>query len=330
MSLPEREPWNNYWWSFMLKHGRDELRWFHICKNVNMSLDIIEIFFQGFWNATNSIILNYPGLSHNPNLTKEFVNKHIDKQWNLNDVNMVQNNDYCLTRIKENPNGDWEWYLKEKNAKKIMEMIDEDPDKEWNWHYISANTGILFSFIEKYIHKNWNWSFVSSSKYLTIEKIEQYPDKYWSWDYISQNQWITTIETIQKFPNKPWNWTFVSRCPSITMDIVEKNPQYKWSYNNGISGNPNLTLDFILKNKDKNWDFNFMSSNKGLTFEIIEYFPDKNWNWAFISAHKFEKMKETYIFKHEHKKYFWDNIFEELMSVVLEPSRFQTFEELGL
>ena len=111
------EEWSEYFWEFVLKFS-DKLDW--------------------------------NGISWNPNITMEFIEKYSDKPWDWNGG------------ISRNPNI-------------TMEFIEKYSNKPWNWYYISYNQNITIEFIEKYPDKSWNWGWISYNpfnyeKELFIEK----------------------------------------------------------------------------------------------------------------------------------------------------------------
>ena len=71
------------------------------------------------------------GISFNPNVTMDFIDKHPEKPW-----------DWCY--VSNNPN-------------LTMEFVEKHPDKPWNWGCISDNPNLTMEFVEKHPEKPWNW-----------------------------------------------------------------------------------------------------------------------------------------------------------------------------
>ena len=67
------------------------------------------------------------GISCNPNITMEIIEKYPDKPWS-----------WC--HISDNPNI-------------TMEFIEKYPEKPWEWMSISENSNITIEIIEKYYNK---------------------------------------------------------------------------------------------------------------------------------------------------------------------------------
>jgi hypothetical protein len=77
----------------------------------------------------------YSGLSENPSISPEFVEKHIDKPWH------------------------WGRYGLSSNPSISPEFVEKHIDKPWYWgrYGLSNNPSISPEFIEKYIDKPWEW-----------------------------------------------------------------------------------------------------------------------------------------------------------------------------
>jgi hypothetical protein len=137
-------------------------------------------------------------ISCNPNLTMEFINSNLDKN-------------FIWAWISENPS-------------MTMEIIEANPDKPWNWSYISHNPNLTMEFIQENPDKEWDWLWISeqivplvsfptdktlSHPNLTMDMIEENPDKQWNWSIISGNPNLT-FQMIEENPDKPWEWYYIS------------------------------------------------------------------------------------------------------------------------
>ena len=204
------------------------------------------------------------GISSNPNLTLEWIEKYEDKNWN-----------WGYNGISSNPNLTLEW-------------IEKYEDKGWDWEEISNHPNLTLEWLEKYPNKDWDWrwSGISSNPNVTLECLEKYPNKDWDWRWsgISSNPNLTP-EWLEKYPNKPWDWgeDGISSNPNLTLEWLEKYPNKPWDWGeDGISSNPNLTLEWLEKYPDtveRSWDWgeDGISSNPNVTFEWLEKYPDKGW-----------------------------------------------------
>ena len=130
--------WDEYYWNFLMKY-EDKLDWEY-------------------------------GISKNPNITMEMIEKYPDKLW------------------------DWEYGISN-NPNVTMEIIEKYPEKPWDWEYgISNNPNITIEIIEKYPDKPWSWGYISQNPNITMEIIENSPDKPWDWVCISKNKFTKEKE----------------------------------------------------------------------------------------------------------------------------------------
>jgi len=91
---------------------------------------------------------NFEGLSENPSITMEFVEKHFDKDlyWG-----------YGLSR---NP-----------STSLTMEFLEKHIDKNWSYYGLSRNPSITMEFL-----KNWSYYGLSKNPRITMEFL-----KCWKW-----------------------------------------------------------------------------------------------------------------------------------------------------
>ncbi len=82
------------------------------------------------------------GLSNNPSITPEFIEKYIDRPWT------------------------WGWCGLSNNPSITPEFIEKHIDKPWSFNYLD-NQSIPFEFIEKHIDsgKPWDWRYCNISNY---------------------------------------------------------------------------------------------------------------------------------------------------------------------
>ena len=81
---------------------------------------------------------NWQWLSENPNITMDFVERHLDKPWN------------------------WNWLSENQHI--TMDFIERHPDNPWNWEWLSENPNITIGFIERHLD-NINWKKLSMNTF---------------------------------------------------------------------------------------------------------------------------------------------------------------------
>lgn len=105
--------------------------WFVVVQNPNITLDNIE--------NRPDILLDWPYLSYNTNITGEFIMKHEHEQWFWDAV--CRNPNITLEDIE-------------------MFLSSRIP---FSWHEISCNPNLTLDFINKHHDKPWNWGNISSN-----------------------------------------------------------------------------------------------------------------------------------------------------------------------
>ena len=103
------------------------------------------------------------GLSSNPNITIEIIDKY--------------------------PNKDWNWECVLKTIKITIEMIQNNPSKYWDWFYISENPNVTLEFIKYFKEKRFSWYNFSplKNKNLTMQFIEKYNEYPLDWQELSKS-----------------------------------------------------------------------------------------------------------------------------------------------
>ena len=140
------------------------------------------------------------GLSQNPNITPEFVKKHIDKPWDWNTLSMTIKD---LKFVKDNPELPWVWGQKGLSMNPIVTpdfvesegQISEGHDSEghnlksWHWGILgfSSNPSVTPKFIEDHIKEKWNWSILSRNRNLTYEFVKKYHKRFFWGGELSDN-----------------------------------------------------------------------------------------------------------------------------------------------
>ena len=234
---------------------------YNVCRRIDVTVEMLES-------------INYPlhfhGLSFNPNITIEVLDRYIDRPWSWD---FISSNSALtveiLLKYRDKP-----WNIESvcANPSITLEMI-EQYNLPINFIGLSRNPSLTLDFILKHINEDWNFSSISEHIHLTfdiVEKLEKYLDLYYlslnpsltieivdicfkkfkdtlNWYGISKNPSIT-IEMVISRPYLPWVIEALSKNPSITMDIVETYTNIEWC-DKGLCLNPNLTLKAIEKRK---------------------------------------------------------------------------------
>jgi hypothetical protein len=95
----------------------------------------------------------------------DFINKYPDKPWEWHYLS--HNPNLTIDFIKKNPDIDdnkWNWYFISENPNISMSDIESNPDQKWRWGSISKNPSITIEFIEKNIDKVY-WETISHNTF---------------------------------------------------------------------------------------------------------------------------------------------------------------------
>ena len=135
------------------------------------------------------IMWNFNALSSNPEITNDFIRKHIHKPWNWK----------VLTNFKDLD----------------LEIVEKNHTKDWDWSRLSH---IGLEFISKHLDKNWNWDCISSNYKSVIE----FPDIPWNWNLVVENC-KDELDIIMAYPDKNWNKNYISSNPELDLEFVSQN-----------------------------------------------------------------------------------------------------------
>jgi uncharacterized C2H2 Zn-finger protein len=147
---------------------------------------------------------NYNSISINPNLTIDFVKKHIAKFKDPNFYddsisNISSNPGITLQNMKDNPDIEWVWYNVCQNPNITMEMLEEyekttpilhgrDMNGECiDWGGVCYNPNLTMEFINKYTDRkkyswedweeDWDWEGIFANITPTEEMIDEMYEK---------------------------------------------------------------------------------------------------------------------------------------------------------
>jgi len=155
-------------------------------------------------------------ISHNPNVTVEFIIKHPEIWWDMRVISEYNPN-ITPEIVVANPELKWDWDML--IIRPNFSPSDyRDPEFELFWRrYSSSNPAFDFRYV---------------------------PDKKLSslnWEYLSQSNHIQTVEAIEKY-KKYINWRKLSASQFITMKFVKDHPEYPWDCE-GLLMNTNCSLE---------------------------------------------------------------------------------------
>ena len=111
--------------------------------------------------------------------------------------------------------------------------------------------------------------------------------------------------------------------------FIESFPDDKWDWDY-LSKNPNITFETVQNNPDKPWNWMWLSENPNITFEIVQNNQEKSWDFCWLSDNKFKYQKELFIqqkFLNYHKLKFKNEIFPELLEILLQPDNYEYIKD---
>jgi hypothetical protein len=121
----------------------------------DLSLEYIEENINEMWDWTE--------LTRNKNLTEWFIDKYIDKNWDMDYLSM------CVP----------------------PEIVKKYPDRGWNYTYLQVNPLMPIDYIPE---SKLNWELASLNPTITFEYIINNPNKQWCYMSLCQNKFIVEKE----------------------------------------------------------------------------------------------------------------------------------------
>lgn len=183
----------------------------------------------------------------NPNITIEYVTKHIELDWNWRGLS--RNLGISYQDIIEHSSWPWNWTV-----------VYQRPDVPWpnvvkqlgllcDFWSVSSNTSLTIDIVLRHCHEDWNWVHLSRNPVITFQHVQDYPEleSRWSWLGLSQNPNVTEEIIVQYF--EKWWWNHLCANKAVTMDIVHRNPSWPW-YGKSLCNNPNITMEYIRGYRD--------------------------------------------------------------------------------
>jgi len=260
ISLPEKQ-WN---WEFICYTcDIKKIQWHHIKDNPslpwkwNSLLQCDNLPLEIIINIEKTgLITDWDLLSDNVNLTMDFIEQHLDKEWNWNSLSCHNNItfEFILKHYKNWMTSDIFY-----NPNITFEQIKNY--KELNWNVISSQSFITWNHIKENLHLPWNWKRVTFNKNITIEiiinafhSIEHLNYYDFDWDEINSNKKINS-DIIKQNHDLPWDWKLLSNNKNITWELLYEFPNQSWNYynllRNDFNYNTRLNVYYIWKSRDR-------------------------------------------------------------------------------
>lgn len=186
---------------------------YQVFKHPSITVDTIESIMQLMPIMWNSV-------SFNPNLTKNFIIKYLDKEWiwrgvynckslsweDLSEITILTNNINYLSRspkttwqIVESHSIDWNYKTMSANPNITWDIMVAN-DRAWNLEYFSHNVNLTW----KAIMNNFPWKYVIPREMqIDWEFIYKHKNLEWSWWNLASNhsltwEWVMAIPELQK------------------------------------------------------------------------------------------------------------------------------------
>lgn len=174
----------------------DELDWYELSRNKNITVEIISQFNQYPWN--------YHSLSENPNLTFDFVLQ--SNSIKLFDFNKLSRN-ICINiqHVKDYPQFPWNFSVLLENPNITLDTVRNSPELNWDYRKISSMT-MSMDFLEWIIDNKKDVVLLdlSCNKCITAEFIEKHIELKWDFFHLSQHPNVTA-ELVLKTLDRKWN-----------------------------------------------------------------------------------------------------------------------------
>jgi hypothetical protein len=306
-----------YYFLNKLENGENKVR--NLWCNPNVSL----IFIENNFDKVN----DWYRVSQNPNLTEEFIEKYLDKNWSWScifskfslefiekhldkaricwfyNVNVTYSRKKLTPEFVErhiNENWNWEDLMQVQIiSDKILEKFFEKSKNEKNLMYnrfsyrfekLENYDKLSLKFIEEHLefqNWNWNWGLIAKHSEINFNFINNYKEKWCKsdWNYFFENKYsLLPVDTINENPNLDWDWKQISKLlPYFGWKLIINHSHKNWDWNL-IS--QTAQMGFIEKYLYLPWNWCFVSRNSNLTFEFIEQHLDIEWDWLYMGKLK--------------------------------------------
>ena len=224
------------------------LDYYSYIDNPNMTIDKIEEYI----NNDIFSIYHMNILSSHDKITKEFIDKYIDK------------------------GTDWFHYFY-KNKNLTLDIIDKNIDNITDFEKLGYNENITLEFVKKHSSKPWNSKSLSSNHhFINIENIDECPDIYFSYEGFLQNDSITlkylrdNIDKQKEFISSYYN----GNIDDDKMDYLSLYSRHDLDMGIFNKITCKFTLKEIYDNDDLIWNYEYFNDSRldGCNFIDEEYF----------------------------------------------------------
>lgn len=263
----------NVTWNSYKKHPELPWVWENINNNPNIGWDLVQQHPEECWDINvmlhhptvtceaieslekyqPEININYFSLSHNPNITLNFVLNRLDKIWYWDALSRYLKL-HKQDIIEHHHNINWSVYCLNCNSSFSVEDIIQlhrycfqdspysgiiyNPNVKWE-----DITNPSYSFIR------WDWTFVSFHQSITMEIITSNLDKPWNWRFVSINPNLTWEFIKENHERFQFDWNEITKHPCITWEIITENPGFPWNIDQ-FAYSPNSALRLLDSNMD--------------------------------------------------------------------------------
>lgn len=267
--------------------------WYQLSQNEDISLEFMSDT-KGIWD--------WGAASLKSNLTPEFVENNLDKDWNWLYLHL---NPVIPDSLVEKYHPE----ILERSTDGYDRSLCEEKMRISFWHEMSK-LDITTSFFRFHAHEPWNFTVLCENFKMDLFIIIEFPDLEWDFPILSKNPKI--YEIVNLLPFKNWDFSILSSHQHLPEIAIEDHPYLPWDfplicsnkytplriieilneqnedliYWFSISENYNLTSEFVLKYQDKDWDWKTLSTAIFLTSRMILTLSDKEWCWETLSVHR--------------------------------------------
>lgn len=197
-------------WNFNTLSINKKLNHEFVEKYIHEDFDwtVINIDFES-WKNIPDIAKIWKGLSSNPNITLEFIENHIDMQWDYSADGLSGNPIMRTWFIKKYSRKHWAYgiYGLSDNPGICEKLVKSIPRKSWYYPSLSKNPGISAKYILYNSDKNWNKRNVNLNITLSLDDLK-YIDI--NFHLLSMNKSLTH-EMVDLYIDNGWNWVEISR-----------------------------------------------------------------------------------------------------------------------
>jgi hypothetical protein len=255
-----------------------------LSSNSQITFDFIKAHPEKPWNFGSF------GVSCNPNFTPEMILENIhDERLSWGYTGISRNPSITIDLIEKTPDKWWIWGQEGLSQHPAMTLdyvleIDADahPKKRWEWgaYGLSRNPCITPEYAEETPYRKWEWGISGFSRNPSVspDYIEDHPEKPWYWGArgISANPSLTPEFIKRHFEKLDTQSPFgLSTNPAMTDSLLEEllvlYPHKKWDAI-GLCKNPSITIDYLKRNLPPGYDWRFLESFERLLSQRWSYF----------------------------------------------------------